>query len=351
LNLDSTIAYNNFDQLLRQAAKSDEISALLSSLESSKSIDEFQKSTLNEKNCDFCCCDLFSESNSSTPNGCVTCMSLPNTTTITCGFNQRDVEMKERLKLKLTKRTVQNPCEQSKSSIGNKSKCKPCDNNIDDLVRFIDGNETNSNELITKKNKKKKDKKQNKTIIENPIVDIPPQPVSKRKQKAKLKLEQQEKQIDEPSTIQHSTPPVTTPLPVPPSPPSEKTDSNQINIGPSSENPISPEEEVNWITISRKQSKHKPTSVPSLLAVPIAPPNNTKQKRQQTTVKTKTIAQQKVIPETVQNSNKQHTATAVPSRVQNSVKPQSSQQQQKVETPSAWTNHEQTQGIIIFPYN
>jgi len=273
-------------------------------------------------------------------------MSLPNATTITCGFNQRDVERKERLKIKLTKRIEQNPSEQIKSSIGNKFKCKPCDNNIDDLVRFIDGNEKNSNESTTKKNKKKKDKKQNKTITQNPIVDIP-QPLSKRKQKAKLKLEQQEKQIDEPSTIQDSTPPVTTPPPPPPS--SEKTDSNQIKVGTSSENPISPEEEVNWITISRKQSKHKPTPVPSLLAVPIAPPNNntTKQKRQQTIVKTKTIAQQKVIPETVQNSNKQHTATAVPARVQNSVKPQTSQQQ-KLETPSAWTNHEQAQGINIF---
>jgi hypothetical protein len=344
---DSTIAYNNLDQLLRQAASPNEISALLSSLESSKSIDELQKSSLNEKNCDYCCCDLFSESNSSNSNDCITCMSLPNTTTITCAFNPRYVEMKERLKLKLTKRTVQNTCDQSKSSssIGNKYKSKPCDNNIDDLVRFIDGNESNTNEITSKKKKNKK----NKSTSKNPIVDPPIQTLSKQKKKTKLKIEQQENQIDEPSSIK---PP--TPSPPPPPPPlPEKTDSNRINTEPSSENPISPEEEVNWITISRKQSKHKPTSVPSLLAVPVIPSNNTKQKRQQTTIKTKisntqTIAQQKVIPETVSNSNKQHTTMSVaPSRVQNSVKTQNSQQQ-KIETPSAWTTHEQPQGINIF---
>jgi len=346
IKTDSTIAaYNNLDQLLRQAATPNEISALLSSLESSKPLDEFPKSSLNDKNCDFCCCDLFSESNSSTSNSCITCMSLPNTTTITCGFNQRDVEMKERLKLKLNKRTIQNTYDQSKSSIGNKSKIKPYDNNIDDLVRFIDGNETNSNETLSKKNKKKKDKKQNKLPTENP----PSQTLSKRKQKLKLKNEEQEeKQIDESSIIKSPTPP---PPSLPP-PPQETTNSNQLNLDPSSENPISPEEEVNWITISRKQSKHKSTPVPSLLSVPIVPPNNTKQKRQQTTVKTKTNAQQKVIPETVTNSNKQHTTTTttVPSRVQNLVKTQCAQQQQqqKTEPPSAWTNHEQSHGRNIF---
>jgi len=37
-------------------------------------------------------------------------------TTITGAFNQRDVEMKERLKLKLTKRIVQNLTEQQAAS-------------------------------------------------------------------------------------------------------------------------------------------------------------------------------------------------------------------------------------------
>jgi hypothetical protein len=106
---------------------------------------------------------------------------------------------------------------------------------------------------------------------------------------------------------------------------------------------------VNWITISRKQSKHKPIPVPSLLAVPIVPPNNSKPKRQPTTNKTKSsnaqnLAQQKVIPETVTNSNKQHTTTVPTIRAQSTVKTQTSQQQ-KSETPSAWTTTvpEQTQ--------
>jgi hypothetical protein len=121
-------------------------------------------------------------------------------TAITGAFNQRDVEMKERLKLKLTKRNVQNSNEQQrdhekKNSLNNKkptiktnSKTKDVvindKNDIDDLVRFIDGNEsvtsnhhehqistTNSNESTSKKNKKKKDKQskmnQNNEEIKN----------------------------------------------------------------------------------------------------------------------------------------------------------------------------------------
>ena len=232
INLSRKSSLLSTNQLLRQAASPNEISALLSSLESSKPSDELPKSS-----CDFCCCDLFSDS-----NPCLTCMSLPNSTTITCAFNQRDAEVKERLKLKLTKRTVQN---QSKSSIGNKSKTKPYDNNIDDLVRFIDGNETPSDGSTTKKKKKKKDK-------QIPINEDTQEkkPLSKRKQKAKLKLEQQEKPEDESPIIRTSTPP----------PPLLLPEKIQTIIESSSEKSPPPDEEVNWITISRKQSKHKPNS-------------------------------------------------------------------------------------------
>ncbi len=311
---------NNFNQLLRQAASPNEISAFLSTLESTKSIDELSR----DKNCDLCCCDLFSESN---PNDCVACMSLPNPTAIACTFNQRGAEVKERLKLKFTKRTVQNVPEQSKLSTGNKMKTKPCDNNIDDLVRFIDGDETTSTEGTSKKNKKK-----NKSTPKNTNMDSP-QPVSKKKKKKQSKTEEP---IDESSTIKPPTPP----------PPEEKSELNPKKIESSSENPISPEEEVNWITISRKQSKHKPTSVPSLLSIPVVPltNSNSKQNRQQTTVKTKsTIAQPKVISETVTNSNKQHPTTASSTRLQNTVKIQ----QQKNEIPSAWTTHESTQNTPV----
>ena len=60
------------------------------------------------------------------------------------------------------------------------------------------------------------------------------------------------------------------------------------------------------------------------------------------TTTTSTLAQQKVIQEIVPNSNKQQYTT--PIRVQNPVK---NHQQQKIETPSAWTTHEETQGTNI----
>jgi len=124
-----------------------------------------------------------------------------------------------------------------------------------------------------------------------------------------------------------------------------------------SENFDSPEEEVNWITISRKQGKHKPTppSVPSLLAAPIPPvipPTNTKQHRQQqvtnntkkttSTANASPLAQQKVIPstgvtsnvtsETISNNNKQQHTTVAPPRLQNVLKNHASHQSQKVES-------------------
>ena len=253
----SSTAYNNLDHLLRNAASNTDVSeaalhSILSSFHSptcpdssssssskhsisSKTSEALQtliaqkhhhhhqhqkKNLPNNKHCEFCCCE-FSEgrtcstssclhlsSTSNTINGpltsCVTCMALPGTTTtttttsvigttITGAFNQRDVEMKERLKLKLTKRNVQNLTEQQvsskdqpkkdlitnkKQSVQNNSKTKESlindKNDIDDLVRFIDGNETlssnnnehqtpsipssSTNESISKKNKKKKEK-------------------------------------------------------------------------------------------------------------------------------------------------------------------------------------------------
>jgi hypothetical protein len=141
---------------------------------------------------------------------------------------------------------------------------------------------------------------------------------------------------------------------------SQGTNPTRTSVDHSSENFDSPEEEeVNWITISRKQSKHKPTppSVPSLLAAPIppvVPPTNTKQHRQQqqqqtttntkktTTANASPLAQQKVIPptvvtsnvtsETISNNNKQQHTTAAPPRLQNVLKNHASHQPQKVES-------------------
>ncbi|CAF1148865.1 unnamed protein product [Rotaria sordida] len=362
---DSTIAYNNLDQLLRQATSTNEISTLLSSLESSKTTDDLQKSSFNDKDSDYCCCDLFSESDSSITNGCATCMPLTTNTTLTYGFNQRDIEMKERLKIKLTKRTIENNSDQSKLSIGNKSKIKPSNNNIDDLVRFIDGNETASDEPITKKKKKKKnkqvkinpsnedinEKKENLSTSKDSIIDSP-QTLSKRKQKAKLKLEQKQKQDDESSINKLPTPSIEISS-------SQKTDSIQTNHDILSESSIPPEtekeeeveeEHVNWITISRKQNKHKTmsTPVPSLSTTSVVPSNNIQQKKSTKTknINMPTLVQSKPISETVSNSNKQQKQTTIlaPPSVQNQVKnPKSQKQQQNIEPPSAWTTHEQTQ--------
>ncbi|CAF0737080.1 unnamed protein product [Adineta steineri] len=482
--------------------------------------------TNTNKHCEFCCCE-FSEgrtcstsstclhlsSTSNTLNGpitsCVTCMALPGTTTttsvigatITGGCNQRDVQVKERLQLKLNKRNVQNLNEQQtlakdqqkktttttttaaattnkKQPIQNNTKSKECfltdKNDIDDLVRFIDGNETISsnnnehqtssssssstttitNESTSKKNKKKKDKqskvnhteeiktnssqskeqqqqqtnqkKQNRSNITQqtttsqqpsrstsssststkvtsgisstpPVNDETQQPLSKRKQKAKLKLEQQQKQatnnmessspVNSNTTVTTITPtpastvPVTV-LPGPSSSSASSSSSQGINsartsVDLPSESFDTTEEEVNWITISRKQSKHKPSpvSVPSLLATPILPvmpPTNTKRQQQQqtmtntkkvaTTTNGSSLAQQKVIPtaavatspvppETTLITNKQQQTTIAPSRLQNVMKNHTVvHQPQKVEPPlesqptsqpplNLWTNN------------
>ena len=223
-----------------------------------------------------------------------------------------------------------------------------------------------------------------------PIVPTQP-PLSKRQQKAKLKLEQQQKQavdnVDQSSMISNTIPPTTSTAPVSvplhsASSSSQGTNTTRTNIDLRSENFDTPEEEVNWITISRKQSKHKPTppSVPSLLAapvLPVVPPTNTKQHRQQmitntkkasTTANVTSVTQQKVISptvglETVPTTNKQqqqqHTNVAPP-RLQNLLKNHASQQSQKGEpsvpsqsalqaSSNLWTNsniHEYTAGII-----
>ena len=106
-------------------------------------------------------------------------MALPGSTTTTTSvlgtaisgaFNPRGIELKERLKLKLTKRTVQgltevkgpetkSQQEKKKTTTSKATEKKPAvteknpktkdflisdKNNIDDLVRFIDGDETPS---------------------------------------------------------------------------------------------------------------------------------------------------------------------------------------------------------------
>lgn len=140
------------------------------------------------------------------------------------------------------------------------------------------------------------------------------QPLSKRKQKAKLKQEQQEQQQKKETSIAVSeslipSKPTVSSTPVPPPPSSQGTTIHRGSVDRPCEPLDSPEEEVNWITISRKQSKHKPStpSVPSLLAtpvLPVVPPPSSKQQRPttvappvtSTTKKSANSVQPKVIP-------------------------------------------------------
>ena len=168
-------------------------------------------------------------------------------TMIAGGFNQRDVGMKERLKLKFKKRVVQNLSEQQssirhqekkepeqqqdaqqkktlaatnkKSSSEPNSKTKDFQinekNDIDDLVRFIDGNESMSSsncnqehstaaataaatsESTSKKNKKKKEK-QTKVNVKHEDVKVDPAFSSKKQQQLTINAEKgQESSIEQ----------------------------------------------------------------------------------------------------------------------------------------------------------
>ncbi|CAF1165134.1 unnamed protein product [Rotaria magnacalcarata] len=358
---DSIRASNKFDSSLHQTTSNNKISALLSSLDSSKTIDDLEKSSFNEKDYDYCCCDLFSESDSSVTNGCVACMPLSTNTTVMYNYNQRDAEMKERLKLKLTKRTVGNNPDQSEISAANKSKSKQCDNDIDDLLRFIHGSETIPDERTSKKIRKKKNKR---TII-NPIPeDINNKAedifrsedtttntihnLSKRKQKAKLKAEKEQQNHEDESL---TAKPITISVEVAPS---KKLDSIKTNIDPISSIsiPLEQEEEVNWITISRKQNKHKTSSTPvsSSPTASVVPSNTIQQKQRIMSTKTKTtsnsiLTQANVLSSTVKSNNKPQKPTrldcpSTPSLAKNC---NSQKQHKKLETSSAWTPEEQLQ--------
>lgn len=266
-NSSSATALNNLDHLLRHAASNADVSeatlhSIISSLHSPNCHDSSSKTTEKlqallaqqqhfhhhqqqqqkkhfppNKHCEFCCCEfaegrrcssnaaaclhLSSNSTNGPITSCVTCMALPGsattTTTSVMGaaiagvFNQRDVERKERLKLKLNRRIVQSCTEQQSPnkdqikktpSVAKKppapsSKSKDLlltdKNNIDELVRFIDGDEsvltnqhehqtstTNGNETTSKKSRKKKEK-QVKTTEEVKTNSVQ-QPTNQKKQ-------------------------------------------------------------------------------------------------------------------------------------------------------------------------
>jgi len=188
-----------FDELIRQAAS-------------------------KEKICDFCCSNLLSDS-----TNCLTCMSIHDSLSNDV-VHHREIERKERLRIKLShKRSNENLNEQNQPSI------KPNENSIEELVKYIDGDDsmtppppTTTTTTTTKKNKKKK----------------------KNKQKAEILSEENEEQ--------QSDTPVVEPIPM------EEVKSTPKITETIIEQPLSPEEEVNWITISRKQVKPKPPPPPPM---------------------------------------------------------------------------------------
>lgn len=125
--------------------------------------------------------------------------TLPSSLSSTCALNQRDAEAKERLKLKLTQRCVHNH-DQHRPTLGagNKSKTRPSNSNIDDLVRFIDGDETVNDEHITASNatkessstKKKKKKKEKQAKVQSPVERPIPEETHEEKQ-AETKIEEE----------------------------------------------------------------------------------------------------------------------------------------------------------------
>ena len=304
-------AMTELEHLLRQAKSPNEISEILSSFEP-------PQTSFADLDDDFSCrCQsLTSDDESSAGRTCHNC--TPSSTTFPAGgFTPRGLETKERLKLKFTKRAEQTPIEPAKPSGGRQLKGKPSDNNIDDLVRFIDGQDTASPvkpPSTSKKNKKKKgkgnppqpEKIETKTSPSTGVASLSDTPVVLKK-------------LEETPAIPIVSSRASTP--------SEKPDSLRSSFDSPSESFSPSEEEVNWITISRKQTKPKVT---------IPPTTHSEQKRQAKPAKKVSISQPPVplLQPTVNSharTSQQKTTTTGPARP----------------TPSAWatvTSHEPAPG-------
>jgi hypothetical protein len=183
----SNNASHHLDELLRQATSPNEISKFLTSLED-ESYNRMAEEAfaaellLDDDDDDYNFsyrCNTFHDYPGLTAHDpiadYVAPFTLPSSLSSTCALNQRDAEAKERLKLKLTQRCVQSHDQQRPTpATGNKSKAKPSNSNIDELVRFIDGDETvadehcgtsNGTKESTSKKKKKKKEKQAKVQL------------------------------------------------------------------------------------------------------------------------------------------------------------------------------------------
>lgn len=199
-----------------------------------------------------------------------------------------------RLQIRLSKQTNVETTTTTKKKI---VKGKPIDENIDELVKFIDGDETTKpiTESKSKKTKKKKSK-QNRTIVtaEEPIV---------------------EPTKDNVQTCRSSTPSVrsTTDSPCRSSSPSEGEQEEEKE-----------QQQINWVTISRKPTKQKSTPTAPIVSTQT---NKTKQK-----TKNNSHPSQKPNPNPKSSI---HPKTNVNSTIKTVTKPTAQTQQTKISIPKA----------------
>lgn len=317
----------DLEQLLRQAKSQSEFSTILSSFKPPV----LPEPSFADPDYDFCstCQSFISDDESSVGQTCVNCMPY--------GFSSRVSEAKERRKSKNSKQTQQTVVEQ----------IKPLDNNIDDLVRFIDGQDNSPVKPASssKKNKKKKGKANPSTLQtiepESSIVTVSP------KSRDSSCVSSLSDNLLVPPKLQES--PTIPIVSTRSSTASEKANSVRSSFDSPSES-CSPaeEEEVNWITIARKQTKPKATAATT----------RPEQKRPQKPTKSQSkktlftqppvpLLQQNVITPTVNSqtrtSNQPKQAT-VPAR----------EMSQKRPAPSAWatvTTHEPEPGTNLCRYS
>lgn len=361
--LNSTLNSKDLDQITRQVVSTHELSTLLSSSALSNTVDDSQKSSVHQKDCDCCSCDLCSESDSSTTNSYTTQMSLPMTTNHSCCHNQCGFEKNERLNITLTQRTVENYSGQSKTLNTNKFKSQQHDSSIDDLVKYIGGNETVTQDSKSEKKKKKK-RKRNKKNLTNEDIDkkketlmVSKDPMSdgienlsEAEESTKSKVDQPEKKNDISSI--HEPVIISTDITS-----SKKADITQMssNLLTECSTVQEDEQEMNWITISRKQSKHKATplvAVPSSSSTPRIIANNIEQQRYTKSTKTKSSSISNIVESTPTrdilktNVKLKQANTLVPQRIESLVKKHDSDiHQQKPQSP--WNQHQESRGINI----
>ena len=170
----SATGANSFDSFFRQSRSKQDFSDLLSTNESSTSklSDDFFSTMDIAKKKDpehvYHCSstnhnDMLSSRNSGIDSTNCTTSSIGTSNRMT-GTHLREANKNEKIQTKQAKRgdfSTHGDSHDS-STIVNRSKFKPSDTNIDDLVRFIDGEESqtdrNVNPTKSKKNKKKKNK-------------------------------------------------------------------------------------------------------------------------------------------------------------------------------------------------